>query len=156
MRQCPRSGSPDDSANLLPKFGCCHAVRYGKLHPNLRAGMVLVFDFGFGQGGAVKDAPVNRLQAPIDVAPLQKDEERVGDPRLVLVAHREVRVFPLPQDAQALEVAAMLVNVAQHELAAPPAELRPAYASFAALKLDRKSTRLNSSHVRISYAVFCL
>src|SRR5436305_11117048 len=26
----------------------------------------------------------------------------------------------------------------------------------AAPKLDRKSTRLNSSHVRISYAVFCL
>src|SRR3989442_15553858 len=25
-----------------------------------------------------------------------------------------------------------------------------------ALKADRKSTRLNSSHVRISYAVFCL
>src|SRR5690554_7772754 len=24
------------------------------------------------------------------------------------------------------------------------------------LRLDRKSTRLNSSHVRISYAVFCL
>src|SRR5690554_7165573 len=27
---------------------------------------------------------------------------------------------------------------------------------FAALTEDRKSTRLNSSHVRISYAVFCL
>src|SRR3989442_2001106 len=27
---------------------------------------------------------------------------------------------------------------------------------FAASKRDRKSTRLNSSHVRISYAVFCL
>src|SRR3989442_6490992 len=26
----------------------------------------------------------------------------------------------------------------------------------AALQVDRKSTRLNSSHVRISYAVFCL
>src|SRR5690554_7852697 len=25
-----------------------------------------------------------------------------------------------------------------------------------AMRLDRKSTRLNSSHVRISYAVFCL
>src|SRR5690554_7159364 len=25
-----------------------------------------------------------------------------------------------------------------------------------ALRVDRKSTRLNSSHVRISYAVFCL
>src|SRR5688572_7056395 len=29
-------------------------------------------------------------------------------------------------------------------------------ASFAALWLDRKSTRLNSSHSQISYAVFCL
>src|SRR5690606_39297402 len=28
--------------------------------------------------------------------------------------------------------------------------------AFVAAKLDRKSTRLNSSHVKISYAVFCL
>src|SRR5690349_22772239 len=28
--------------------------------------------------------------------------------------------------------------------------------AHAALRLDRKSTRLNSSHVEISYAVFCL
>src|SRR5690554_7702012 len=28
--------------------------------------------------------------------------------------------------------------------------------SLAAARVDRKSTRLNSSHVRISYAVFCL
>src|SRR5436305_2769485 len=28
--------------------------------------------------------------------------------------------------------------------------------TVAALGIDRKSTRLNSSHVRISYAVFCL
>src|SRR3989442_7397190 len=32
--------------------------------------------------------------------------------------------------------------------ASPPSETRAS--------LDRKSTRLNSSHVRISYAVFCL
>src|SRR3989442_7513384 len=31
-----------------------------------------------------------------------------------------------------------------------------AYDADAQLQLDRKSTRLNSSHVRISYAVFCL
>src|SRR3989442_8516672 len=31
-----------------------------------------------------------------------------------------------------------------------------AYAAARELELDRKSTRLNSSHVRISYAVFCL
>src|SRR3989442_6587077 len=31
-----------------------------------------------------------------------------------------------------------------------------ASAKFAQVPQDRKSTRLNSSHVRISYAVFCL
>src|SRR5260221_1710887 len=31
-----------------------------------------------------------------------------------------------------------------------------AVGAFAALSLDRKSTRLNSSHTVISYAVFCL
>src|SRR5690554_3371 len=30
------------------------------------------------------------------------------------------------------------------------------YAALALVVVDRKSTRLNSSHVRISYAVFCL
>src|SRR3989442_6121542 len=35
------------------------------------------------------------------------------------------------------------------------AELRRMYEPYVAA-LDRKSTRLNSSHVRISYAVFCL
>src|SRR3712207_7673830 len=32
----------------------------------------------------------------------------------------------------------------------------PADAADAYLRLDRKSTRLNSSHANISYAVFCL
>src|SRR5690554_7165569 len=32
----------------------------------------------------------------------------------------------------------------------------PAHAKETATSEDRKSTRLNSSHVRISYAVFCL
>src|SRR5690606_40065932 len=36
---------------------------------------------------------------------------------------------------------------------APPASCRPSARSSAR---DRKSTRLNSSHVKISYAVFCL
>src|SRR5690348_17739211 len=38
--------------------------------------------------------------------------------------------------------------------ARPPAEKPTAYAVFTLL--DRKSTRLNSSHPSISYAVFCL
>src|SRR5439155_20000152 len=38
---------------------------------------------------------------------------------------------------------------------APPPKNSP-YDDDAAMALDRKSTRLNSSHVAISYAVFCL
>src|SRR5439155_25720387 len=38
----------------------------------------------------------------------------------------------------------------------PFADAAPASATEHAAKLDRKSTRLNSSHVAISYAVFCL
>src|SRR3712207_7529033 len=37
-----------------------------------------------------------------------------------------------------------------------PAELYDAVASVLAYVLDRKSTRLNSSHANISHAVFCL
>src|SRR5207249_10051553 len=39
--------------------------------------------------------------------------------------------------------------------AAAPARLRPP-GGRGAVPVDRKSTRLNSSHVSISYAVFCL
>src|SRR3712207_8768640 len=45
-----------------------------------------------------------------------------------------------------------LVGVAHGSLSAPDHE----YPSYLELKLDRKSTRLNSSHANISYAVFCL
>src|SRR5438874_8000831 len=41
--------------------------------------------------------------------------------------------------------------VAQAELGFPPESVRAT-----AVHSDRKSTRLNSSHVEISYAVFCL
>src|SRR5438874_8524468 len=37
-----------------------------------------------------------------------------------------------------------------------PADTRPLAELIGALERDRKSTRLNSSHVEISYAVFCL
>src|SRR5688572_31036887 len=38
----------------------------------------------------------------------------------------------------------------------PPPLRRPAGGAVHRLPLDRKSTRLNSSHSQISYAVFCL
>ncbi len=44
-------------------------------HPDRRAGVVLVFDLGLGQRGAVLDAPVHRLEALVDVAVVQELDE---------------------------------------------------------------------------------
>src|SRR5690606_40657985 len=47
-------------------------------------------------------------------------------------------------------------RVLRHEGAAPARPLHPVLPRRRAGGSDRKSTRLNSSHVKISYAVFCL
>src|ERR1035437_11049853 len=42
-------------------------------------------------------------------------------------------------------------------LALPPEVLpKPSWVKISQIRTDRKSTRLNSSHAKISYAVFCL
>src|SRR3989442_9949143 len=51
------------------------------------------------------------------------------------------------------------VDAARNNGVAITAETCPHYLAFTEQdfeRIDRKSTRLNSSHVRISYAVFCL
>src|SRR5207249_12059661 len=46
--------------------------------------------------------------------------------------------------------------IACFRAASTPKSPHPGHQSGSTLPLDRKSTRLNSSHVSISYAVFCL
>src|SRR3712207_7409733 len=46
--------------------------------------------------------------------------------------------------------------LAQHRMQEVGAHLERLYQRQAAAQQDRKSTRLNSSHANISYAVFCL
>src|SRR3989442_4283608 len=48
------------------------------------------------------------------------------------------------------------VNMQALQRVAGPQDIGPVIAFLASDEADRKSTRLNSSHVRISYAVFCL
>src|SRR3989442_4847503 len=51
----------------------------------------------------------------------------------------------------------LLQNISEKIMKAPPGSTDRDTAKIDAMVLaDRKSTRLNSSHVRISYAVFCL
>src|SRR5690606_41394686 len=52
------------------------------------------------------------------------------------------------------DLAAIIVTPFRHDAWFDQEEVDPAFAH--GLRADRKSTRLNSSHVKISYAVFCL
>src|SRR5256885_16606499 len=78
-----------------------------------------------------------------------------------------VAVRMIEQQRQALEVMADLIDsfltIAEPEIAQQPAPLTDLASRSvgrrlreASATLDRKSTRLNSSHLVISYAVFCL
>src|SRR5205807_4904251 len=69
---------------------------------------------------------------------------------------------PRPDEGDRLEVPLdeMLRAVEQTQMAASTDEARPVLTGvlcqIKGVELDRKSTRLNSSHLVISYAVFCL
>src|ERR1700744_3079790 len=71
--QSPGSGGPGfgvdaevraQAGDLLVLNGS--VIEHRIAHVDRGAGMLLVFDFGFGEGGAVVDAPVDRLEAAGD------------------------------------------------------------------------------------------
>src|SRR3989442_12015725 len=66
-----------------------------------------------------------------------------------------LRVPAVQVQNEALAVRLRIVELGIR-LVGGPEYLLPAAGIRALLQGDRKSTRLNSSHVRISYAVFCL
>src|SRR5699024_11859857 len=62
--------------------------------------------------------------------------------------------FPLSGQPRRMPAALLLRRLSPLRPSQPPWALRQRQARI--LQTDRKSTRLNSSHVSISYAVFCL
>ena len=108
----------------LPSRGGLFVLDYGKFHPDRRAGVVLVFNFGFGERGAIVNAPVDGLQAAIDVAFLEEIEKRAGDGRFVVGIHGEIRLVPPAEDAETLEFDLVNFHVARREFAAHAAKFR--------------------------------
>src|SRR5690625_6307064 len=70
------------------------------------------------------------------------------------------RKYPEPLSGQAGPIALIAPGIGRcltDQFKDPGSEIRPIYPEAGYLiPVDRKSTRLNSSHVAISYAVFCL
>src|SRR5690554_7189693 len=78
-------------------------------------------------------------------------------PYTTLFRSERTRVLAPPLDAsQALELVEAFLRAVQREDATALDALLSPGAVQQLTSGDRKSTRLNSSHVRISYAVFCL
>jgi len=134
MRQGPRRGSPDNGADAARDF--CHvpfaATYNAKLHPNGRAGVIFVLDFGLGERSVVDDAPVHGLTAAVDVTFFHEIEKGAGNGGLVFMAHGQVGIVPLAKDTETLEVFFVLFNVAQSELPAELAKFSGRYLALSA------------------------
>ena len=73
--------------------------------------MVLVLDLGLGQGGAVVDAPVNRLEAAVDEAFLEKAVEGLQRAGLVAASHGLVGRLPAAEAANTLKLLGLQIDV---------------------------------------------
>src|SRR5207245_11120053 len=72
--------------------------------------------------------------------------------------HRGLHSFPTRRSSDLLERVHVRLHPQRHAAVAdvPHRRGQPGTSATAAMGKDRKSTRLNSSHGSISYAVFCL
>src|ERR1700685_756013 len=137
-RYGPRRSGPDEGVNVASGECRIDGSRIGReLETDIdrRARMILVFDFGFGQGGAVLDAPMDRFQSLVEVGAPPEIDEGLRDDRLIFGAHGEIRVFPAAENPETLEFGAMNVYVFRCVGAALGANLSHAHGSFALAEL---------------------
>jgi hypothetical protein len=128
-RQRPDGGGPDHEEELISVVGgeLALVVVHGELHVHGGAGVVLVLDLGLGQGGLVVGAPVHGLEALVDIALLVHLTEDLDLLGLKARVHGAVRVFPVAQNAHALEALALNIHVVAGVVVAGGAELRHAH-----------------------------
>ncbi len=125
-RNRPRGGRPDKEAHRpLGRIVHGQLGGFGQFegHVDGRGGPCLVLDLVLRQSGLAVVAPVDRAQGAIDQIVESDPAERLDLPGLVLRRQRQVGVVPVTAHADALELLALRVNVAQSKLAAEPAPL---------------------------------
>ena len=112
-RQGPGRGGPDDQGDIL-KIGQFRQLSRGlcqrKLHKNRRSLVFLVLHLGLGQGGAAGGAPVDGLFAAMDGAAEIKPAVFLQDFRHIGRVHGQIRLIPVAQHPQALELGPLNVD----------------------------------------------
>ena len=126
-------------------------------HPNRIRAVVVVFDLGFGQRGLLDDRPQDRLRALVQPAIDKEFADLAHDLRLGVEAHRQIRVVPVADDAEPLELLLLYLDPARREIAAFLAELRQRHAVLRLLlgavfflddPLDRQAVAVPARHIR--------
>ena len=124
--QRPDRGRPDDEREVLLLLvrELALIVVQGELDIDRGAGIVLIFDLGLSQRRLIVVAPVDGLQALIDVALFVHRTEDLDLLGLKAGGHGLIRVLPVGHDAEALEALHLHVNIMLREVMAGGAELR--------------------------------
>ena len=134
----PGSGGPDDGVDVA---SCEARIDLGRVAGEFVAdvdagrGVLRVLDLGFGESGLVVDAPVDGAEAFVDEALFEEVVEGLDDAGLVLERHGEVGVVPAAEDADALELGALEVDVLLRVLAAGATDGDGLHLEFFAAKL---------------------
>ena len=159
-RQRPRRGGPDrhrDNVALRDRGAELRRQRdriervIG--HIDRRRGLVLILDLRFGQRRTAVETPVHGLEAAADMAARVDLRQRPQHVRLVAEVHRLVRIFPLAEHTQPLEIGALQIDLPGGVFAAQDAELRrvdflPDLAVFLFDRdLDRQAVAIPTGHV---------
>ena len=106
-RDGPRRRGPDDDETVIGRQrwqaeGGRQFGRLGELEPDVDGGIAFfrVFHFRLGQRRLAVEAPVDGLQAAVDIAFFQQLAQRAQFVRFIAVRHRQIGVVPLAQHAQ--------------------------------------------------------
>ena len=152
----PCGRRPDDNKRGFVQRG--QAKRGGQLgrlvrfksHVDGLGFLVRVFDLELGQRRAAVETPVHRLQTAVDEAAFHDALERTDLVGLVAGVHREVRVVPFTQHAQALEVLLLLCDLLGGVGAALGLHFVTAQVAamgFFDLVLDRQAVAVPARHI---------
>src|SRR5229473_7631702 len=102
-------------------------IQHAEGHVDGRAGLLRVLDLRLGQRRPVARAPVHRPLSAVEGSFARDGGELPDDLRLVRVLHGQVRIVPACQDAEALELAPLHVDLLLGELPASAAEVARAH-----------------------------